>query len=466
METIRIRADATVERANGTATLVEGHIKMPFAKLGPALDGALSALAAGPVTEDALCDAAVEAEGEEALMRLQLFLRRLDTTGWLERSAVDDGRVVATLRPVGHDLAPVVRPLGAAEPVALSRFAFLRVDGGETLLETPKASVRVQLHDARLAELVPLLAAPVAARDLDAARLGLSPEGVLAVLRLLSTGSLLARSGEEDGFALAQWSFHELLAHARSRVGRHLGEYGGSYRLEGAFEPLPAVRPQFEPSFPLPAPAGDWSSDTPFGEVLDARRSIRDQDDEHPITAAQLGEFLHRVARQRGRFRDAHQELSSRPYPSGGASYELELYPLVRLCDGIEPGLYHYDPEGHTLGLVAEPGPRTILLQEYSRLMAVLDTPSQVVLLVAARFGRVAWKYESMAYALVLKHVGVLYQTMYLVATAMGLAPCALGGGNADAFAAASGLDYYAEPAVGEFILGSRAETTSPHRTT
>jgi hypothetical protein len=51
---------------------------------------------------------------------------------------------------------------------------------------------------------------------------------------------------------------------------------------------------------------------------------------------------------------------------------------------------------------------------------------------------------------------------MYLVATALGLAPCALGGGNSDAFAAAAGTDYYAESTVGEFVLGSRPETITP----
>ena len=85
-----------------------------------------------------------------------------------------------------------------------------------------------------------------------------------------------------------------------------------------------------------------------------------------------------------------------------------------------------------------------------------MESPPQVMLLLAARFGRTMWKYESMAYALVLKQVGILYQTMYLTATAMGLAPCALGGGNSDAFAAATGLDYYEETSVGEFLLGSR----------
>jgi SagB-type dehydrogenase family enzyme len=67
------------------------------------------------------------------------------------------------------------------------------------------------------------------------------------------------------------------------------------------------------------------------------------------------------------------------------------------------------------------------------------------------------WKYEGMAYATILKDVGVLYQTMYLVATAMGLAPCALGCGNADVFSQVAGLNPYEEGSVGEFLLGTRS---------
>jgi hypothetical protein len=44
---------------------------------------------------------------------------------------------------------------------------------------------------------------------------------------------------------------------------------------------------------------------------------------------------------------------------------------------------------------------------------------------------------------------------MYLTATAMGLAPCAIGGGDADLFARAAGTDYCAESSVGEFLLGT-----------
>jgi len=66
------------------------------------------------------------------------------------------------------------------------------------------------------------------------------------------------------------------------------------------------------------------------------------------------------------------------------------------------------------------------------------------------------WKYEGMPYALVLKHAGVFYQTMYYVATAMGLAPCGLGAGDADAFTQATGRDPLEECGVAEFALSSR----------
>jgi SagB-type dehydrogenase family enzyme len=98
------------------------------------------------------------------------------------------------------------------------------------------------------------------------------------------------------------------------------------------------------------------------------------------------------------------------------------------------------------------------LLRDAAQSTAVAEDNVQVLLILAARFPRVAWKYESIAYALTLKHVGVVFQTMYLAATAMGLGPCAVGCGDADLFARAAGTDYCAETSVGEFLLGSQRQ--------
>ena len=150
-------------------------------------------------------------------------------------------------------------------------------------------------------------------------------------------------------------------------------------------------------------------------------------------------------------------DFAARPYPGGGALYELEVYAVVHACAGLAPGLYHYEPCGHRLEVLAAPSAEVAaLLADASQATGIPAERLQVLLVLAARFPRVMWKYSSMAYAAILKHVGVLYQTMYLVATAMGLAPCGVGAGDSDCFARAAGLDYYAETSVGEFLLGSR----------
>jgi SagB-type dehydrogenase family enzyme len=199
-------------------------------------------------------------------------------------------------------------------------------------------------------------------------------------------------------------------------------------------------------------------NDLSFTQVLEERRSLRKYG-EQPITAEQLGEFLYRTARVRGVPETTQEgyERGGRPYPSGGGCCELELYVAVNVCEGLSAGLYYYCSERHQLHKMAG-RTREVeeLLQEAYHAIGGDGMP-QVLIILAARFQRVAWKYSSIAYALVLKHVGVLYQTMYLVATAMGLAPCALGGGNSDIFAVAACTDYNAETSVGEFLLGSRA---------
>jgi SagB-type dehydrogenase family enzyme len=204
--------------------------------------------------------------------------------------------------------------------------------------------------------------------------------------------------------------------------------------------------------------------DPPLTLVQEQRRSVRAYAAE-PLSVRQLGEFLYRV----GRVKEVREvecaapggtvalDFASRPYPGGGTLYELELYVAVNACAGLTRGLYHYDPLRHGLErLAADCADVRALLADASDSAGIPQEKLQVLLVVSARFQRIAWKYAGMAYAAILKHVGVLYQMMYLVATAMGLAPCGIGAGDSDSFARAAGTDYYAETSVGEFLLGSR----------
>jgi SagB-type dehydrogenase family enzyme len=311
----------------------------------------------------------------------------------------------------------------------------------------------------------------VVAADLDPAGFGVERDQLDAVLRLLLQARLVRRADdgpdpERDDQELGQWTALDLLFHARTRLGRRGGGYGGTYPFAERFPEPPAMRPagDGEDRIALPRPDLDAAieSDPPLARVVETRRSIREHDDEKPITVGQLSELLFRTNRVRSTVdTEGHGSFALRPYPNGGALYELDIYPAVRLCEGLAPGLYRHDPVEHALAPVAPEGPMLHGLLGHARAAALMEQRPQVLLVIAARFPRVSWKYEAMPYALTLKHVGVLYQTLYLAATAMGLAPCGLGGGDSDLFARAAGLPYAAETSVGEFIVGSRPENST-----
>ena len=117
--------------------------------------------------------------------------------------------------------------------------------------------------------------------------------------------------------------------------------------------------------------------------------------------------------------------------------------------------MYHYEPLDHELRRLSRGDDHLEALLRQAQRAAVLQTRPQLLITITSRFQRVSWKYRGLAYALTLKNVGVLLQTMYLVATAMDLAPCALGTGDASLFATVLGEEYVRESSVGEFILGS-----------
>jgi SagB-type dehydrogenase family enzyme len=419
----------------------------------------------------------------DTLAALRMLQERVAPSAHLEDLGTE---LVATLQRVPFLLAHHLTWQGAIElsvtPVArysdfrprqpepgawlrMSRFVLSRRADRELVMESPLSFQRVVLRSPRLGMLVSLLCRPLHMEDVRAEYADeLGPLVEAAVQHLLGTGAIDS-AAEEGAFtedrdeALRQWSFHDLLFHSRSRRGRHDHSYGAVYRFKGEIEPQPAVKVVTGPAVELRKPTTELPSacGVTLDDVLEGRRSIREYGAQ-PIGVEQLGEFLYRTARIRARF-DAQAgvpyETTSRPYPAGGASYELELYPVVARCRGLEPGAYHYDPLGHRLcPLHADESDVARLLLDAGSGMGRRDGPD-VLIAITSRFQRVSWKYGSLAYALTLKNVGVLYQTMYLVATAMGLAACALGGGDTDLAAGTLGLDYLREGTVGEFALGS-----------
>lgn len=407
-------------------------------------------------------------DGDRGVRELEDLLGQLRAGGWLQITVVSDDRPAYTIEPYRR---PDPRPDDLQGAVMLSRFAVMRRSGADLLIESPRSWCAIRLHDPDVAAALAALAGPRAGTD------GWSLPAPLA-RRLLSdmawAAMVVEAAGDEDtAFELRQWSPHELWFHQRSRrEGVQDRGFGSTKWAAGEFEPLPARRPSFPGrAIDLDQPDLDAlrRTDATLTGVLEERRSIRRHDDQRPVTLGQVSEFLYRTAGVRATACGDVVEVVTGPNPSGGALDPLEFYLAVRLADALAPGLYRYDRFGHRLEPVCgltRPVRRLIDAAQAatgSPREAEPTYPPQLVILFAARFGRVGWSYETLTYSLILKQVGVTYQTMYCVATAMGLAPCALGAGDPAAFAEATGLDQLAEGTVGEFILGSRP-TATPDR--
>jgi SagB-type dehydrogenase family enzyme len=439
-----------------------------FKLLDPGVEAALIRLADSPAGVAELEKIARTAHPEADLGRLTEELVRMLSRSFLRLSCVAAGaelmRATATSPLIGFDLA---QPPPAG-PVCLSRFAYTRRLDRTVLLESPVSHVSVEVLDPALGALVFGLATPSRMDEMPGRLPGYPPEAVrTATAFLLGLGLLVdvdasGRPADETQPHLAQREFHDVLAHAAGRRGLTDRPLGGTFRFESVLPPQPAIRPLPDgPRVPLPQCDIDHLAvqDPPLTRVMESRRSIR-KHGSTPITATQLGEFLYRVARVKkvhgvDEAAGTKYETSHRTYPAGGACYDLELYVTTRTAAGLAPGIYHYDPAGHQLTLVCN-SPELVrrMLLEGCMSAAVMHEP-QVLITLASRFARLSWKYEGIAYAITLKNVGVLYEAMYLVATAMGLAPCALGGGDAALFSTATGLDPMVESSVGEFLLGT-----------
>ena len=67
-----------------------------------------------------------------------------------------------------------------------------------------------------------------------------------------------------------------------------------------------------------------------------------------PVSSEQLSEILYYSA---GVVRKDGNDFR-RPYPSAGGKYPIEIYPLVLFAKDLDKGLYHFDPQTHTLDVL------------------------------------------------------------------------------------------------------------------
>ncbi len=370
-------------------------------------------LSAGPLSEDELCGRA------PSLAELYYLLNIFKRENWVDYSIVVNGKPIARVEPLSGDFTFSKVKVEPDRSYVFSRFAFIRRVGSEFVVESPLIQATLIVHDT--------------IQGISSTQ----PEWTELLLSL----KLLHPAGETEPGNLATWEFHDALFHGHTRSLQGSRKIGGTCRFEGQLAPPGTDQPVMSSDFIALKGPGPIRHDLTFSAVMEQRQSVRERPSK-PVALDLLAEFLYRTAK-------------CRRYPSAGGIHELEFYVAINECDRLDRGLFHYRGEQH--GLEKLPSSQEDLERLLANAAAAWgrDYAPQVLIILSARFGRIAWKYEKIAYRLILLDAGVALQTMYLVATAMELAPCALGFGDSELFARAAGLNAMVESSVAEFALSS-----------
>lgn len=349
--------------------------------------------------------------------------------------------------------------LASDDPIRLSRFAYLRRDGADIVLGTPRSRVTGVIRDERVAAFIAGLG--VARRPSSLAdRCGLAPDACRRLADALHAVRLVTGPEpdcEEDETIPQTWEFHDLLFHERTRRPR-TGSINEAPRfgiVPEPHEPEWQVRPG-ELELPRIDVAAVVTQDAPFGRVMRERISTRDfTGPELPL--ARLAELL---ARSLGPIERAGvpgvtaEHMWTRPYASAGALYETDVVVVAHRVTGLAQRAYLYRPGAHALRpLEGSAVSVDRLLFDASQACGAGIHRPQALLVLAARFPDLAIKYDGIAYSLILKNAGWIQATIQGAASAMGLGAVPIGTGDEASFAEATGLDRYRQGSVGEIAI-------------
>ncbi|MDF3835776.1 SagB/ThcOx family dehydrogenase [Cupriavidus basilensis] len=182
---------------------------------------------------------------------------------------------------------------------------------------------------------------------------------------------------------------------------------------------------EFPVVIPLEKPSTSILENCTLWQALSSRRTCR-QFRKETVSKEKFGSILYASF---GFMKDREQEINEfvpdelrqrRSSPSGGGLNSSEIYIWCHQVESLDPGIYHYNPENHSLALV-----RTLKnMESLSSLLAGQYFSENLAFgaFIASRFDRMWWKYgHSRAYRVSLLDIGHLSQTFQLASSAVGL---------------------------------------------
>ncbi|MEW6142992.1 MAG: SagB/ThcOx family dehydrogenase [Chloroflexota bacterium] len=191
--------------------------------------------------------------------------------------------------------------------------------------------------------------------------------------------------------------------------------------------------PDFVIRLPPPSSRGRISVE----EAISRRKSVR-RYEESALTLEQLSQILWSAQGiTHGKFRAV---------PSAGATYPLEIMVVAgqQTVVGLNAGIYHYDPNSHSLTMEKASDIRQHLSGAALGQQCVANAPA--VLVACAIFSRTAFRYGTRAQRYVNIEVGHIGQDVHLQAITLGLGAVMVGAFDDETVRELLGLDETVRP--------------------
>lgn len=186
----------------------------------------------------------------------------------------------------------------------------------------------------------------------------------------------------------------------------------------------------------LPAPSSLKFDQMNLQQAIESRRSVRAYAD----TSFTLEQLSYLLWTTQGVKPESTERFTLRTVPSAGARHPFETLILVNRVEGLEPGLYQFDAETHSLIRwtadpdIAEKLTQACLGQQMIQRCAV------ALFWVADRY-RMAWRYGERGMRYIHLDAGHVCQNAYLAAESLGAGACAIGAYLDDEVNGLLGLD-------------------------
>lgn len=185
-----------------------------------------------------------------------------------------------------------------------------------------------------------------------------------------------------------------------------------------------------------------------FHSIMMNRKSSREFSGAQ-ITRKQLSTLLYYTAGLRNK---RGEDVGNRFYPSAGARYPIEVYPIIWNCEGIKPGIYHYHVRDHTLEFMWTYD--DLLDTVFKNIKQQNFRDGGCLFVITAVSNRTEFKYGPRGYRHILMEVGHVCQNTYLAAAGLDLGCCSIGGFLDQGFNALLDVDGYIEKTMLVVSLG------------